>query len=148
MILLLSLLFACGEEDHEDPADHACEHVTEAGVAVTAAETLEDAPEIDIAEEPYTITLVDGAASFVGIHAHEDTEALLFTDTADVIMTLYHDGVEETLPAPSAVEACADDLPEHFHLDLHAGEWTLELGPAAVESVWVMLLSSEDHEEH
>jgi hypothetical protein len=145
-MILLMFLLACGEEEGEDPAEHACEHVGEAGTAVTAAEAMEDAPELDVSEEPYTVTLVDGAAGFVGVHAHEDEEVLLFTDTADVILALYHDGAEETLPAPSPVEGCEADLPEHFHLDLHEGEWTLELGPAAVESVWLMLLASGDHE--
>lgn len=147
MILLLTLLFACGGEEAEDPADHACEHVTEAGEAITASETMDDVPELEESEEPYTITLVDGAAGYVGIHAHGDEGLLLFTDTADVIMALYDaDGVDAGLPTPSAVEACAEDLPEHYHLGLTEGEWTLELGPAAVDSVWLMLLASGDHE--
>ncbi len=135
----------------EDPAEHACEQVGSAGGAVSAAADLAGAEgvEIHVSEDPHTVTLVSGASGFVGVHVDEDTEALLFLDTADVVQAIYHEGVQESLPSPAPNELCGDDLPEHYELDLHAGAWALELGPAAVESVWLMLIAAEGHDhEH
>ena len=54
------------------------------------------------------------------------------------------------LAAPSPNSFCASDLPEHYDLELPAGEYVLELNPAAVETVWMMLISAEGHghEDH
>lgn len=146
MILLLSL-FACGPaETTEDPTEHACEHRTEAGTAVTAGADVATAASIPISEEPYTVTLTDGAPGFVAVDVPGDTAALLFLGTADVAAELYQDGTAVGLPEPGPVDLCATDIPEHFDLDFHeAGTWTIELGPSAVSEVWLMLMSAEGH---
>lgn len=147
MILLMTLL-ACGKDaEIEDPALHACEHIAEAGASVDAGATLDDAPEIELSEEPYTVNL-DGGAGFVTLHVHEDTFGLIFVDTADVVSGLYHDGEAEALAEPGPNADCEEDIPEHWDLDLHAGEWTLEFGPSAVDSIWLMAISGEGHDDH
>ena len=137
------------EGDEEDPGEHACEHVTEAGAAVTAAATREESGDaaIDISEEPYTIALVSGEEGWISIDVSGAEEpSLLFIDTADVVTGLFHnDEEDDELSAGSPNEFCVDDIPEHFDLDLHEGTWHLRLGPAAVDSVWLSLLSAEDH---
>ena len=148
MLAALALsLFACSTaEEVEDPSAHACEHVAEAGTAVTAGADPASAGAIAIGEEPFTVTLVDGAAGYVSIAITEDTPALLFMGTADVAASLWHGETEEGLPEPSPNDLCEDDIPEHYDLDFHeAGTYYLELGPAAVTEVWLNLASAEGH---
>jgi len=147
-----ALAVACdkgGDTGHahgEDPAEHACEQVDNPGTTVNAGADIALLVEIQISEDPYTVTLASGASSFVHVDVGEDTDALLFLDTADVVGALYHEGAQESLPAAAPNELCGDDLPEHYELDLRAGEWALELGPAAVDTVWLMLIAAEGHE--
>lgn len=141
MTALLISLLACSGGKTEDPEEHACEAIGEAGTTITAAAAMDDtAPSITPGEDPYTVTLVDSAAGYVAIEVAEDTPALLFMGTADVAADLYMpDGTAMGLPDAAPVEACAE-VPEHFDLDLHdAGTWYLELGPAAVAEVWLLL---------
>jgi len=147
---IVLLVPACAEKTEEDLALHACSQVGEAGEPIDAAADAADAPLIALSDEPYTINLVDGGG-FVTIDVPEDSLALMFTDTADVITGLDHDGDEETLAAGTPNEDCPDDLPEHWDLDLHPGEWTVAFGPSAVDSVWLMVIAGEhgeDHDEH
>lgn len=141
MIALLISLFACSGETPEDPEAHACEVIDEAGTAITAAAAMDaTAPSITPGETPYTVTLVESAPGYVAIEVAEDTPALLFMGTADVAADLYlPDGTAMGLPDPAPVEACTE-IPEHYDLDLHeTGTWYLELGPAAVAEVWLLL---------
>lgn len=145
-VLTLALLGCSSGEEAEDPEVHACEHVGEAGTAVTAGADTASAPAIAVGQEPYTVTLVDGAAGYVSVEVTEDTPALLFVGTADVAANLWHGDEEEGLPEPSPNELCAEDIPEHFDLDFHeAGTYYLTFGPAAVSEVWLMLSSAEGH---
>lgn len=147
MILPLLVLAACSGDAAEDPSVHACEMVGDPGTAVTAAATLEDAtPDLAVDGAPYTVTLVDGAPGYVGIEVTGDTPALLFMGLADVVAELHGpDGAAVGLPDPAPVDACAE-IPEHYDLDLHeAGTWVLELGPAAVADVWLLLHEADGH---
>ncbi len=145
MIVLMTLL-ACGEEDVEDPGAIACAAVGETDATVDAGADAESAPEVG--EYSATqVNLVVDAPSYVTIHGHgEDT--LLFVDTADVVMSISLG--DEVLAAEEApAEDCGDDL-QHFEMHLDEGEWLVELGPAAVDSVWLMLTEGHagdhDHE--
>lgn len=137
----------------EDPGEHACESVSDAGTAVTAAADLASAPEIEPSETPYTVTLADNGdgtyGGFVAVHVDEDGDALLFAATADVVTGLYEDGTASSLPEGGANSFCEADIPEHWDLELTAGEWQLEFGPSATDTVWIMLLAeAHDHDEH
>ena len=146
---LFTLAVACNggkdSAEEEDPSEHACEHISEAGTSVTASSDPASAPSISVGEEPYTISLVSGEAGYISATVDADTPALLFVGEADVVTSLQHDGAEETLPAPAPNELCPDDIPEHFDLDLHAGTWVIGLGPVGITDVWLMLASSEGH---
>jgi hypothetical protein len=142
----------CGSDDEEgtppeeDPGEHACEHVSETGTAVTAAADRATAPEIALSEEPYTVTLVAGQPSFVKIPGGED--ALLFTKATGVVIGLYFE--QETnsqLSAPEPNEFCPTEIPEHFDLELEApaGAWYVELAPSASPDVWIALISAAGH---
>lgn len=146
--LALLTLAACnsGKEEEEDPLAHACEVITDAGTAITAGADIASAPGIQIGDVPYTVTLVDGAAGYVSVNVSEDTPAILFMGTADVAQALYQDGTDAGLPEGAPDDLCAEDVPEHFDLDLHtAGTWTIELGPAAITEVWLLLHEAGDH---
>jgi hypothetical protein len=140
---------ACSDDDttpvEEDPGAHACEHVNEAGTAVTAGDSRATAAEIAIAEEPYTVTLVSGAPSFVKIASGAD--ALLFTKATGVVTAMYRD--QETTSLLAAAEpndACPSEIPEHFDLELEmAGTYYVELAPAATPSVWLALTAASGH---
>ncbi len=142
---VLMTLVACKKEEGEDPLLHACENIAEPGKAVDAAADRADAPAVSVSEEPFTVTLVDGSVGFVAVEVTEDTPAILFAGTADVVTALWHDDAEETLPTPAPNDDCPDDIPEHFDLDLHVGTWNIGVGPAGVAEVWLMLSPAGDH---
>jgi hypothetical protein len=150
IVVIPTALAACaGGEGEEDLALHACEQIGEAGETVAAAATLEEAAqaEIEPSEAPFTVALVDGGG-FVNVHIHEETDALLFVDVADVVSGLYLDGEAQSLATPGPNEDCPEDIPEHWDLELTEGEWTLEFGPSALDEIWLMLLSGgHDHHE-
>jgi hypothetical protein len=152
LTLFIPLVSACGDgessDEHaeEDPAEHACLHAGEAGSSVAASETPEDAPLLELGDEPYTVTLVPGTAGYVELEA--PAEALLFAGTADVVSGLSFDGAD-ILPEGSPNEFCDAEIPEHFDLDLdEPGDYVLRLGPSGVDSVWLMYLSAEGHADH
>ncbi len=147
MILSLLLSFACTPAKEEDPLEHACEHLAEgAGTAVTAGATPEEAPSLSVGEEAYTVSLVAGAAGYVGVTVTGDTAAILFVDTADVAANLWNGTEEVGLPEGGANDFCPESIPEHYDIDLHtAGTWYIELGPAAVADLWLMVAPAGDH---
>jgi hypothetical protein len=141
---------ACGSDDPapaaaEDPAEHACEHVEDMGTPLTAATDRASASVLAVAEEPYAITLPTSAPGFVKIEA--PLEGLLFVGTADVVTGLFRDASTTSEPLEAAPnEFCADDIPEHFDLDLDSGSLTVQLGPSAVSPVWVLLADAAGHQ--
>lgn len=144
------LMGGCGSDDDpaptgEDPAEHACEHVADAGTAVTAGADRAGAPVIAPSDEPYTVTVLAGAPTFVRIDGGID--ALLFTQSAGVVLGLYHEqDTTSVLPAPEPNAACPTEIPEHFDLALDAsGAWFVELAPAATPSVWLALTEASGH---
>jgi hypothetical protein len=148
----IPLLTACGdgessdEHEGEDPAEHACEHASEEGSSVVASETPEDAPLLELGDEPYTVTLTPGAEGYVKLAA--PAEALLFAGTSDVVSELTFEG-SDILPEGSPNEFCEAEIPEHFDLDLdEPGDYVLRLGPSGVDSVWLMYVSAEGHAAH
>jgi hypothetical protein len=144
LALTLTALTACGKETTEDPAEHACENVGVTDATLTAAADGASAPALD--EDVATVvTLTDGAAGYVSITVEADEALLLFADTADVVTGLWDPSDADILPEGGPNELCAEDLPEHFDLDLTAGTYLLELGPAAVSEVWLMLTPAEGH---
>jgi hypothetical protein len=150
LLLALSLV-ACGSEDDsepshgEDPGEHACEHVSESGTAITAGDSTATAPALGIQDEPYTVTLTPQTAGYVKIQG--PLVALLFTDTADVVNALtYEAETTDLLPQAAPNERCASEIPEHFDLDLDdSGSYYLTLGPAAVDHVWLTLTEADGH---
>ncbi len=154
LILPLVLLGGCPPEEHthththtEDPDALACELVEEDGTAVTAAATLEDAGDatISIAGHPWTVALQASGSSFVQLEPGDLEDAILFVDVANVVEELWHDGDAEGLPGTAPNSDCPEDIPEHYDLHFHAGTYVLELGPAAVDSLWVVFLDAEGH---
>jgi len=153
LICALAPVLACGDNDpkpdaeHEDPAEHACEHTGESGDAVSAgAERDASAPEIELGDDPYTVALRDGEPGYVRIEVDEDTPVLLFASAANVVTSLYHEDEEEEIDGAGANEFCDDDIPEHFDLDLHEpGTYYLQLGPSALDEVWILVTEAEGH---
>lgn len=143
------LLAGCPAEETEDPGEHACEHTGVAGTAATAAaDRAGDADAaIEIQEEPWTVALTPGEEGWLSIAVDADTAALMFVGAADVVTGLYlDDGDADELPDGTPDGFCEEDIPEHFHLELAPGTWHLKLGPAAIDSLWLMLMSAEGHE--
>lgn len=150
----LSLLFVgCGSDDvatptpmEEDPGQHACESFGDEGSRVSAADDSSDAPEMQPRETPYTIELVDGAAGYVTLRG--ELQALLFAGEQDVVTGLFHeDDLDTDLLGEGTPNAfCELDIPEHFDLELEeAGNYRLQLGPAAIGELWVVYIDAEGH---
>jgi hypothetical protein len=136
---------AAGAAGEEDPGEHACEHVSEVGAAVTAAPERDSAPELSLSEEPYTIAMpTDGTTGFVKLSG--SAHALVFAQEVGEVTGLYQaDETDSILPEGSPNEFCPDQITEHFHLDLaEAGEYALELTSAA-DTVWLILIGAEGH---
>ena len=148
-MVLPMLLVACTAPDEgEDPAEHACEQVgSSVGTIRTVAtrDAITEAEEIEADGQPWLVELSSSEAGFIGLHVAEDTAAILWTDTANVVAALYLDDIEQSLPVPGPSEVCPEEIPEHFPLDLEAGAWSLELGPSAVSEVWILLTGSAGH---
>lgn len=152
MLTLFGLaLAACGsdDDDHhhdahesEDPAEHACEHLDEAPLELVA--TPDDAPpELEL-ERLSRVALPAGEPGFVVLVGPLD--ALLFADTANVVSGLSRVGSSaELLPEGEPNEHCPQALPEHFDLQLGAGSFRLRLGPSVLDSVQLLLTSSDGH---
>jgi hypothetical protein len=153
-LFALMPLLACADDDptpdaeHEDPAEHACERTAEAGRKLMAGTARDDsAPRIELGDEPVTVELASSdEPSYVRVEVDEDTPALLFTSAENVLTGLFHEDDEEEIDAAGANEFCEDDIPEHFDLDLHEpGTYYLQLGPSALDEVWILLTAAEGH---
>jgi hypothetical protein len=157
-LTLLPFLFACNSDttttdsgQDEDPAEHACE-VFEDGetTPVTAGDAADNGDELDPSEAAFSVTLIDDGtgvySGYVILDVHEaELDALLFAGTADVVNGLWLDGADVGLPTPAPNEFCGDDIVEHWEMELTEGEYALELGPAAVDSLWLMFMEAEGH---
>lgn len=152
MLALLPLL-ACGDDgpeteaEHEDPAEHACEHAGEEGERLRASSERDDsAPEIALGDEPFTIELTGDEPGYVRVEVDEDTPVLLFASAENVVTGLFHEDQEEAIDAAGPNEFCEDDIPEHFDLDLHEpGTYYLQLGPSVLDEAWILLTEAEGH---
>ena len=144
LALTLAALTACGKETAEDPAQHACDNAGVVG-ATAAAVAEGESPAVLGEDQPTLYALTDGVPGYVMLIIEADEALLLFADTADVVTGLWDDSDADILPEGGPNELCPEDIPEHFDLDLSAGTYLLELGPAAVPEVWLMLTPSEGH---
>lgn len=145
MLTLLSLFACAPKEPVEDPADHACEHVGASEATLPSGDTTGNAVVLPMDGEPYTAELRDSVPGYLSIQIEKATEAVLFAGTADVVLALFHGTEAIPLPEPAPVEACDADIPEHFDLDFEIGTWYLQVGPAAVDEVWLSLAEAEGH---
>ncbi len=150
--IALIFLLACGPEGtdtahDEDPGVHACEQLDAAGTGIDAGASIDEATAIEPSEQPYEVTLASDSSTWLRIEVDQEEELLLFVDLADVVLDLLHEQSPEGVADAGANEHCPDDLPAHFHLDLHEpGTYQLELAPSAADSLWLMLLESGEHE--
>jgi hypothetical protein len=152
-IALLLALPACEKTDdtaaHEDPGEHACEHIAETPDAITAATAAVDIADavIEPGDHPWAVTLSSDTTSYVQIQVEEEAELLLFVDLADVVEDLLHEWQSEGIEDAGPNEYCEDEIPAHFHLDLHeAGAYQIELAPSAASELRLILMESEGHE--
>ena len=132
----------------EDPAEHACEEVTEAGTPVTAVDVRDAtaAPLVEIGAEPYLVTLPASGTGYVRLVTDAPEEAaILFFDGSNVLTEVY-DEAGTALGVTSAGENtfCPTDIPEHFDFDFEAmGAHYLELTSA--RAVWLLVSEAEGH---
>lgn len=152
LAVALALGAGCGsdhahDEGSPDPAELACEETAEEGTSLEAGSARDDsAPEIELGGEPYTVTVSDTAPTYVRVEIADHAVALLLVDAEDAVTALYHGDEEEELVSGGPVEACADDIPEHFDIDFHeAGTYYIELSPSAAGTVWLLLSDAAGH---
>ncbi len=113
---------------------------------MTATENADgDAPPLEFSEDPYSVQIVEGEARFVRIEFEDHGDWLLFSDPADVITAMLVDGDEVDLPDGAPAESCPEDVPEHYELHAEPGTVHLQLGPSAVDSVWLMVTDGDGH---
>jgi hypothetical protein len=135
----------------EDPAEHACEQRTNDGTSLTAGSTPSEATALELSQEPYTITLPVAATegTYAGyLRLQGPVNSLLFAGTEAVVSELgFGVSGDDELPEAAPNQLCPSDIPVHFDLELVSdGDYLLRLGPAALESVWLMYVSAEGHD--
>lgn len=144
MMMLLSLLLACGEKDTpEDPAARACEENGQ-GDTVAASSDVDGAPLLN-PDVGANVDLSGVTVGFLGLSVPADGAWLLFVNREAVVTGLWKDGEQQTLPPPSPNEDCPTEIPEHYDLELTAGTWTVQVGPAAVDSAWMLFTEAGEH---
>jgi hypothetical protein len=138
------------EAPEEDPGEHACEHRNEPGTTLEASSSSDDAPLLEVSEEPYSVTLPEAATdgTFDGyVRLSGPGDSLLFAGTDDVVSELRFgtDGPDE-LPEAAPNEFCPEEIPAHFDLELsESGDYFLRLGPSAESELFLVHLSAEGH---
>jgi hypothetical protein len=141
---------AAGTTPEEDPGEHACEHRDETGTLLEASTNADDAPLLDVSEQPYSVTLPEAATdgTFAGyLRLSGPGDSLLFAGTDDVVSELRFgaDGPDE-LGDAAPNEFCPDEIPAHFDLELsESGDYFLWLGPSAESELFLVHLSAEGH---
>lgn len=152
----LAMLGCPATEEDDFPAE-MCEVMLAGAILDLVASTeMISAPELTVTEDHAdgqvnVITgLSDADATYVAFTPEEDGELVLFADTAGVVMGLFEDGAEQTLPEGSPNDECAADIPEHWHLeDLTRGSiYTLQLGPTAAAELHLVIAHHEGEHEH
>lgn len=140
------LSMACGGAETgdtapvDDPAADACSAHAQIGNLVVAQEAPDEGAALALSDTPYEVTLLPDAPGYLRLVIDDDTSALLFAGTADVVSGLLDPDGIDTLPAPEPNAACPSDIPEQRALDLSAGAWNLVVGPSAETSVWLLLV--------
>jgi hypothetical protein len=155
LVVLAFTLAGCSDAKEaetaaEDPSEHACEHRDETGTQLEASNILDDAPLLDVSEEPYSVTLPEATTdgTFEGyLRLSGPGDSLLFAGTEDVVSALRFgmDGADE-LPEAAPNETCPERIPAHFDLELsESGDYFLRLGPSAESELFLVHLSAEGH---
>jgi hypothetical protein len=151
-LLIVPLGISCSDDqDHPetevDPEAVICDHWDEARTAVDAGATTDDAPVLVPGDEPYQISLPAAGSGYRGfVTIQGPADVLLFMGQAAVASGLTSAGEDaDQLPAPVPNEHCANDIPEHFDLELSEGDFHLELGPSTVSSLVAALVHADGH---
>ena len=151
LLLAATLLGACADPmdvtPSANPDERACAFVGVTGLTINASSTLEydSLATIEVSDEPWTISLVEGASSWLRFDT-EDAEFLrLYVDQPDVAVDLSYENEPMGLPYPAPVQTCAEQIPEHFRLGLdQPGSYHLELAPTDDTELWLMLVAVGD----
>ncbi len=159
-LLFSSLIVAagCGDdsEDHDHDHNHetgetaaaqavACGKTSEAGTAITAAESAKDAHSavVTASHTPYAITLPASGTGHIHVStAQEHTTWVIFSDVEGLIAGYILDGSEQPAPTGVAPAACPDDLFE-YSVHLHtADDHPFTLQGEGGSTVWFMMLTT------
>lgn len=147
----------CPTSEEDDFPAEMCE-VMSAGATsdLVASADMDSAPELSITVDPEDgqINVISGLsdtkATYVAFTSDEDCELVLFADTDGVVMGLFEDGAEQTLPAGSPNGECEADIPEHWHLEDLAGgsTYVLQLGLTAATELHLVIAHHEGEHDH
>jgi hypothetical protein len=124
----------------DDPAADACAAHAQIGNLVVAQDAPDGGAALAFSDTPYEVTLLAGAPGYLRIVVDDDTSALLFAGTADVVSGLLDPDGSDQLPAATANASCPEDIPEQRTLELTAGTWNLVVGPSTETSVWLLMV--------
>lgn len=153
LALLLAGLVGCttpsADDDDstipEEVAETACDLAASAGAPITAAaELLADPPvesSISIDGGPYTVTLQESGHSWVSFAAGgSDNEAVLFLSEADAVEDFWETDHRHGQGDASTNLECPELIAEQYLLELHEGQWYVEIGVLDVSEVWMHLV--------
>jgi hypothetical protein len=146
---LAALLSACGDpidtgDVGEDLDERACAFVGVSGLTINAMTDMQadSLATIEPSDEPWTISLPESQPGWLRFEVTETSYLRLYVDQPDVAVDLYMEDASMGLPYPVAVPGCAEDIPEHFRLNLdQPGVSHLELAPTEGMDLWLMLMS-------
>jgi hypothetical protein len=148
--ILLSLCACADAADTsvgEDLDERACAFVGVSGMTLSAMTDMaaDSLATIETSDEPWTITLPEGQPGWLRFELPEPAFLRLYVDQPGVAADLVLESNPMGLPYPVPVEACAQDIPEHFRLNLdQPGVYHLELAPTDGAQLWMMLMGVGD----
>ncbi|MEL6180526.1 MAG: hypothetical protein AAFS10_16320 [Myxococcota bacterium] len=139
-----------------EAATMACTMATNAGTALTAADSMDTLGDAMVMTNggPTTITLPAGGTGYVSLMAESaHSDIMIFVGSADVLSKWVYEDQDQSLGTPQINGECSDDIPAvymiHMHETLNA---VLELNGSS--DVWIMAMSGssghghEGHEDH
>jgi hypothetical protein len=149
LLVSFVVLAGCGGKVDETDAE-ACEHIVEAGKALTATATPAGAPVLSDDHERNDLALIDvsgGKGGYAAFTVTENGDYLFYLDTDVTLEVLNSAGVPVTFEkTEKAISACKE-VKAKYTVGLMLGTYSLRFGPTSETKVGLIVEHGEHAEE-
>jgi len=149
MIAVAVSVFGCGVKLDEADVE-ACEHIVEAGKALTATATMSGAPALTDDHERNDLALVDvsgGKGGFAAFTVLENGDYLFYLDTDVPMEILNSAGVPVAFEKTEKSISACKEVKAKYTVGLMLGTYSLRLGPTSETQVSLIVEHGEHSEE-